>query len=125
LYVLQEARGYPAIWELASGFGGGIGRKGDVCGAITGGVIAIGYEASQRHSDRREIAALARDPSCKLYEGFQEAFGSVDCRQITGCDLSTPEGYQEFRQGTTLQEKCRPCVEWVIHTLLTEEGGPS
>ena len=45
LYTVNAILGNPLpseIVKLASGFTGGIGRSGSVCGALTGGVMALG-----------------------------------------------------------------------------------
>jgi C_GCAxxG_C_C family probable redox protein len=118
---LQEAQDYPSIWELASGFGGGIGRMQDVCGAVTGAVIAIGYRASQGRTDGREIAGAARAACQTLYRGFQEKFGAVDCRTITGYDFNDVDGYQQFQQSNTKNERCHPCVEYAVRAVLAEK----
>ncbi|UCC33999.1 MAG: C-GCAxxG-C-C family protein, partial [Candidatus Bathyarchaeota archaeon] len=36
--------GNPVEPKVASAFGGGVGRRGSLCGALTGGVIAIGLK---------------------------------------------------------------------------------
>ena len=44
LYTVNAIMGNPLpseIVKLASGFSGGIGRSGSVCGALTGGVMAL------------------------------------------------------------------------------------
>ena len=43
-------------------FGGGI-EKGDLCGFLTGSLIAFGLPASMRHSDRTEMRRVARSRS--------------------------------------------------------------
>jgi C_GCAxxG_C_C family probable redox protein len=120
LHVLQEAQGFPCITELASGFGGGIGREQDVCGAIAGGTIAIGYRAGQGKRDQKEIADAARPAARRMYEGFRARFGAVDCRELTGFDFNVPEGYQQFQASDKKNEVCHPCVEFVVRTILAD-----
>ena len=54
LYTINGTLGNPfpaGIVRLASGFGGGIGNGGYVCGALTGGVMALGWpSAGQRRA---------------------------------------------------------------------------
>lgn len=119
---MQEAQGFPSITGLAAGFGGGIGREQDVCGTIGGGVIAIGYRASEGRSDQKEIADIARPITRKVYEGFLAKFGTVDCRKLTGYDFNEPDGYQKFQNSNVKNETCHRCVEYVVRTVLAQEG---
>jgi len=41
------------IPRIATGFGGGIGRCGSVCGALTGGVMALGIEYGTNEPHRK------------------------------------------------------------------------
>ena len=58
--------------KVACGFGGGV-RCGEICGCITGGVMALGCRGSQS-----ETAALAKE----MAERFREEFGFVRCEDL-------------------------------------------
>ncbi len=120
MHVLQEAQGFPSITELAAGFGGGIGREQDVCGAVAGGVVSISFRSAQGRTDQKEIADEARPVVRRMYEGFRARFGTVDCRQLTGYDFNEPEGYQKFQASDKKNEVCHPCVEYVVRAILAE-----
>ncbi len=122
--MLQEAQGYPCITELAAGFGGGIGGEQDVCGAIAGGVIAIGYRAGQSGANQNQmaVARAARPVVRDLYEGFRERFGAVDCRSLVGYDYRDPAQYEQAHRDPERVEKCRQYKEWVLRRLLAEES---
>lgn len=78
---LHAAGSSSEVPKVASGFGGGIGgTHEDVCGALTGGIIAIGYllgrmEPGKDIQNAREIASEFR-------RRFVEAFGSSNCQAI-------------------------------------------
>jgi len=38
-------------WKIATPFGGGIGRRGSVCGAVSGTIMAIGLKYGRMESD--------------------------------------------------------------------------
>ena len=118
---MQEAQGFPPITELAAGFGGGIGGEQDVCGAITGGVIAIGYRASQSGGNQMEISRAARPAVRDVYEGFREKFGAVDCLALIGYDYRDPAQAEAAHNDPARAEKCRMLKEWVLRRLLAEE----
>jgi C_GCAxxG_C_C family probable redox protein len=80
--------------RLAGGFGGGMGRMGEVCGAVTGAFMVLGLKYGQAQAE--DIAA--KEKSYAMVREFANRFksrnGSIHCRELMGCDLSTPEGMQ-------------------------------
>ena len=46
----------PCVPRIASGFGGGIGRQGETCGAVTGGVMALGLIYGRDAAEDRDAA---------------------------------------------------------------------
>jgi C_GCAxxG_C_C family probable redox protein len=83
-----------AIPRIATAFGGGIGGRGDVCGAVVGSVMAIGLKHGREEpwQPRDKAYALAQE-FCRR---FQEEMGTLSCRELTGMDLSTAEGRDAF-----------------------------
>ena len=66
------------IPKIATGFGGGIGRtKQEICGAITGGVMAIGFLSgrSEPGADWTEASEMA----AKLKRRFVQEHGTTNC----------------------------------------------
>jgi C_GCAxxG_C_C family probable redox protein len=78
--------------RVAGGFGAGMGRMGEVCGAVTGAFMVIGLV----HGKTRAEDEAAKERAYQLVREFADAFksrnGSVLCRELLGCDLTTPEG---------------------------------
>jgi C_GCAxxG_C_C family probable redox protein len=107
--------------RVAQAFGGGIGRTGNVCGAATGALMVIGLKCSAK--DAADLAAKAE--SSRLAQEFLARFkarsGSLLCRDIIGCDLSTAEGYkyalESGRHQTICPKAIRDAVE-IIEELL-------
>ncbi len=97
------------IPRIATGFGGGIGRNGDVCGALSGGVMAISLALGRDRSEE------SRDPCYpavdRFYNDFVKTFGSCKCRELTGVDLKTPQGLEAY-QSRIHEERCNHIVAW-------------
>jgi len=75
----ENPDGYPV--KVASGFCGGIGRSHeDICGALTGGVIAVGYlfGRMEQGKDLKEATRVITE----FRKAFLEAFGSTNCAAI-------------------------------------------
>jgi len=119
LLTMQEYWGISLLVEpkIASGFGGGIGRQGFLCGALTGGVMAIGlkYGTNEPNMQKREKALHL---SSELFSKFKEEWGSVCCRDLIRFDLSTPEGREKAWAANVFQEKCLRFVESAVRILI-------
>jgi len=86
------------IPRIATGFGGGIGGWGEVCGALTGAVMAFGLkygrESAEDTDSKNAVGALVR----KLFEAFEKEYGTVRCYELTECDMRTPEGMAQAKE---------------------------
>lgn len=68
-----------AAARLACCFGSGM-QCGEVCGAVTGGLMAIG--ACMPHESALENKPLVGPAARELEAAFREEFGSLLCREI-------------------------------------------
>ncbi len=76
--------------KMASGFGGGIGQCGDLCGALSGCVMVLGSFGGRPHppeGDRAAIYALAKG----FYQKFIEVNQVTDCIPLRKFDSGTRE----------------------------------
>ena len=67
--------------KSATAFGGGIGgTKCETCGALTGGVIALGclFGRTEPGADKQDVYALATE----FRNRFLDTFGSTRCKAI-------------------------------------------
>lgn len=98
--------------KLVSGFGGGIGRMREVCGAVSGMVFVLsmikGYSDPKERDGKRDLYATIQTLAGK----FKEKEGSLVCRDLllgTGADASpTPE---ERTAEYYKKRGCIGCVE--------------
>ncbi|OGR40056.1 MAG: hypothetical protein A2051_01420 [Desulfovibrionales bacterium GWA2_65_9] len=110
LQAVAEALGVhsPLIPRLATGFCSGLSRTCGPCGALSGGVMALGL-ALGRDSGRDDLDE-AYGPVQEYLEFFSETFGSANCLELTGCDFGTAAGQSAFRQRGVKQDVCLPLV---------------
>jgi C_GCAxxG_C_C family probable redox protein len=104
--------------RLASGFGAGMARKQGTCGAVTGGILAIGLKHGRGEGQDR---ALTEETYRKVREflwQFEAKLGTSDCRTLlNGCDLNTPEGQHYFKENDLKNKTCKTCVKVAAETL--------
>lgn len=79
--VHRQLRGEPGPVHLVTALGGGFGSK-KTCGALTGGIVALGVVYGRTEPDENaKKAAYAKAKA--LHAAFRDAFQAVDCWQLT------------------------------------------
>ncbi len=97
--------------RLASGFGGGIGRKGSLCGAFTGSIMAIGMKMGRTDPKDKKTISKAYDTCRRFWDKFEREFGSTLCCDLTGgYHLDDEEERQKWLASGGM-EKCAALVE--------------
>jgi hypothetical protein len=87
--------GEPGEWvDAATAFSGGFG-KGDLCGLLTGGLMAIGIAAGRLHEGRAAMKQFAH-PLKDEYWNWLTARGPLHCSELR----TRYEGSDEFMRMT-------------------------
>ena len=104
-----EKGGARFIPRIATGFGGGIARNGDMCGALSGVVMAISLALGRDGPDQsRDQCYAAVD---QFYNDFVKTFGSCKCSELTHIDFKAPDENAIYLERIH-RERCTPIVEW-------------
>ena len=95
--------------RMASGFGAGLGGLREVCGTLTGAILALGviegwtepgdFEAKRAHYARVRLLA----------ERVRQAEGSIVCRELLAAAGVSPRAEPSRRTGEYYKK--RPCPE--------------
>jgi C_GCAxxG_C_C family probable redox protein len=105
--------------RLACGFGAGVAREGEVCGAVSGGLLALSLKYGRGEGEERARTDNTYAVCQRFVSAFRARHGSIVCRDLTQCDLRTPQGQEAFKANDLLKKLCTPCVataaEWVQH----------
>ncbi|CAJ37798.1 C-GCAxxG-C-C family protein [Methanocella arvoryzae] len=103
--------------KVATAFGGGIASTGNVCGAVSGGLMAIGLRHGRCTIDDLKAKEKTYEISRRFMDEFKARHGSVVCKEVLGCDLNTPEGKAEFASRNLINVKCTACVRDAVQIL--------
>ncbi len=83
--------------KMATGFGAGMGRTQHVCGAVSGGILALNLLYGRGVNEGKEAQEEAYARVQSLISRFEEENSTVLCRELLdGCDLLTKEGQRRF-----------------------------
>lgn len=94
--------------KLASPFGGGVAHQGDVCGAVSGALMALGLGRGSATVDKKdETYRLAEE----FIRRFRECHGSILCRELIGHDISTLAGLKNAREQKVFNTICPGLVK--------------
>lgn len=110
--------------KIACGFGAGMGRKQEVCGAVTGGIIVIGAKYGRGDKDDRAVTEATYQKTRDLIDQFAGQHGAFSCRSLLGgCELTSEDGQRYFKENDLLNKVCKPCIQSVVEIL--EKSVPS
>ena len=102
-----------AAARLASGFGGGMGRMREVCGAVSGMTLAAsalrGYNDPKAGPEKTDTYAMIQE----LAGRFRAENGSIICRELLAKAGAAPTGGTAAEERTAEYYKKRPCPELV------------
>ena len=104
------------IPRIARCFAGGIGNTGAVCGAVSGAVMAIGLKKEQSDTMEEMLSTLAM--AKEFRSRFEAEMKTINCRELTGIDLSTPDGIKQLMGSDIPQTVCFPAVAVAYRLVL-------
>ena len=96
--------------KIATGFGGGIGRRGSLCGALTGSVMVLGMKFGRTDPEDQVGKEKVYESGYRFWDRFEKEFGSCYCYQLIECHLDNEEERKKWLASGGM-EKCRAIVE--------------
>jgi C_GCAxxG_C_C family probable redox protein len=104
--------------RAGTAFGGGIARRGLTCGCLTGCAVAVGLRLGRTSPEDKDTKELVYRVVNDVFRRFEDAFGTLECRKLTGLDFD-----QENPQGELDRvhaEVCTKLVRFVADAALAE-----
>jgi C_GCAxxG_C_C family probable redox protein len=118
VFAVQSGLDKNSALKLASPFGGGIARRGEVCGAVTGALLALGLaRGAADPSGKEDIYRLSQE----FMRQFELKHGSLLCRDLLDCDTSSPEGWQKAREAGKFTTVCPRLVRDAVEIVQSLE----
>ena len=108
-YAAEYGLDRDTAMKVAAGFGAGMGRMVQTCGAVTGAYMVIGLKYGAASGDRE-----AKENTYRLVREFAQKFtaknGSLVCSELLGCDISKPEGFEKMKSQGLHAKVCAKLV---------------
>ena len=99
-------------FRMVSGFGGGMARQREVCGAVSGMVLVLNCICGNAAITDKEAKDAHYARVQKLCDAFRQETGSIVCRELLGlAPGQTDQPRSEERTGEYYRK--RPCADLV------------
>ena len=103
-------------FKVATGFGGGM-RMGGTCGAVSGAFMVLGLKYGNSTAEDKKAKAKTYTKVEEYTNRFKARNDSVTCRELLGCDLTTPEGMKEAQDKGLFSTICPMIVQDAVEIL--------
>jgi len=97
--------------KVAAAFGGGINYMGETCGAVTGALMVIGLKCGNTKAKDRKAEKKTYKMTREFVDRFKSRNGSIRCKDLLGCDISTPEGRELQKKDKLFKTVCPNYVQ--------------
>ena len=92
-------------YKVSSGFGGGM-HCDQTCGSVTGAFMVIGLKFGRIKADDLDAKMKTAQMTNVFAKKFRDKYGSIACTDLIGCNISTPEGYEEAKKQDVFKQIC-------------------
>jgi C_GCAxxG_C_C family probable redox protein len=106
--------------RISTGFGSGMGRLCEVCGALTGAFMVLGLKYGKVVSDGSRYGTdteITYRLVAELAEKFKQKNGSIYCRDLIGYDLSSPVERAKVLELGLFKTKCVKAILDAVELL--------
>jgi C_GCAxxG_C_C family probable redox protein len=98
-------------------FGGGMGREGKTCGAVTGAYVVIGLWSSKQSPNLQEQKKIAAEKVKEFNRAFIEKNKSIECKSLLNYDLSILEEAEKANKMGLFNTLCPVFVAHSVKVL--------
>lgn len=92
--------------KLSTGFGGGMGRMGETCGAVSGAFMVIGLKYGKTVFDDNDKREKTYELVKEFRRRFEEKNGSIVCKKLLNCDISIKSEAERARDTGLFKTIC-------------------
>jgi C_GCAxxG_C_C family probable redox protein len=106
--------------KMGTGFGSGMGRMCEVCGALTGAFMVLGLKYGKVNTDGNRYGNETETTYklvAELAQKFATRNGSIYCRELIGHDLSDPAERAKVVEAGLFKTTCGKCIRDAMELL--------
>ncbi len=116
--LVERKMDFDQVLTLAGGLGAGIAHEGNVCGAVTGSIAALGVIEGKYHSDgiKQKEAAYAKGE--EFVRKFIQKNGTIICNSLTGVEMRDLKARNIAIENGIFRKKCPGFIEDAVRIAL-------
>jgi len=100
---------------IASAFGGGIARTQQICGALTGALMALGLKYGRGENGTEEDKQRGYFYARKLMKEFEDKFGGINCIDLLdGLNMQLPADAAKIKALNLHNTRCSRFVQTAV-----------
>ncbi len=103
--------------KIARGFGDGMGRMAQTCGAVTGVFMVLGLKYGNADIHDKEVREKIYGMVREFARRFENCNGSIVCRELLGCDISRPAEAAAAKENGLFTSVCPKLVGDAVEIL--------
>jgi C_GCAxxG_C_C family probable redox protein len=96
--------------KIGCGFGAGISRTGNICGAVSGAIMVIGLKYGKAEQGDDGATEKTRALTRRFIQEFIKKNGSVNCTELLGFNLNNQDEYEAAGREKLFRTKCPELV---------------
>jgi len=97
--------------KISDGFGGGMGRMGLTCGAVTGAFMVISLKHGRTKADDMNSKDMTNNRINEFVKKFEAKHDHLECKELLGCSIGTKEGYEYAKENNLFEKRCNQYVK--------------
>jgi len=97
--------------KVACGFGGGMGRIGGPCGALTGALMVLGLRDGSSEPGTGEAKLKTYELVREAARRFEARNGSMNCRDLLGFNIENADEYKKAADAGVFRSICPNLVK--------------
>jgi len=103
--------------KIGCGFGAGISRTGNICGAVSGAIMVIGLMYGKAEPGDTAATDRTRRLTRQFIDEFTARNGSVNCTDLLGYNLKNDDEYEKARGKNLFVTTCPELVVDAVRIL--------
>ena len=105
--------------KISTGFGAGMARMAKTCGAITGAYMVLGLKYGRNNEKDIDAKENTYSKIEDLTKKFIKINGSIKCKDLLNCDISSPDGREVAKEKGLYDLMCPKFVRDTVRILDT------
>lgn len=97
--------------RLVNALGGGMCKTGNMCGALSAGLLAMSAKQGKSRPEEVDRQLKTYTLGREAVDAFRREFGATDCPTLLGYDISVPEELEKAVAADAFQKTCRKFIE--------------